>query len=151
MKRWLLIWFLILSSLQVEAAIEVYQFDQPQHENLYNQMIDELRCLVCQNQNLSASNAALAKDLRKLTYDMVLQGQSQEQIVDYMVQRYGDFVLYRPPVKASTLLLWFGPFILLFIGIFLLITTIKKRKKVTSDPLSNVQHKYIRDLLNSGD
>ncbi len=151
MKRWLATCLLILCSLHAEAAIEVYQFEQPEHEKLYTQMISELRCLVCQNQNLSASNSALARDLRKQTYEMVIRGQAEAQIVDYMVKRYGDFVLYRPPVKFSTALLWFGPFILLFLGIALLIATLRKRKESTNKPLSDSQHKRVSELLDSGD
>jgi len=151
MNKLMWILFLILSSFQVQAAIEIYQFEQPEQEKLYNQMIDELRCLVCQNQNLSASNAALARDLRKQTYQMVVDGQSHAQIVDYMTQRYGDFVLYRPPVKASTALLWFGPIILLFIGVIVLISTLKKRNQVIDAPLSDDQHKQIKKLLDDGE
>ena len=147
-----LMWILlILFSFQVLAAIEIYQFDQPEQEKLYNQMIDELRCLVCQNQNLSASNAALARDLRKQTYQMVIDGQSHAQIVDYMTQRYGDFVLYRPPVKPSTALLWFGPIILLFVGVMVLIATLRKRDKLVDEPLNDDQHQQIKKLLDDGE
>lgn len=151
MKKWLCVLFLMLSSMQLQAAIEIYQFEQAEHEQLYKQMIDELRCLVCQNQNLSASNAALAQDLRKQTYEMVTQGQSHEQIIDYMTQRYGDFVLYRPPVKTSTALLWFGPFILLIAGLMMLIMTLKKRKQLIDKPLSNEQKSQIKRLLDEGE
>lgn len=151
MKKLMWIPLLILFSFQVQAAIEIYQFEQAEQEKLYNQMIDELRCLVCQNQNLSASNSALARDLRKQTYQMVIDGQSHKQIVDYMTQRYGDFVLYRPPVKPSTALLWFGPIILLFIGILVLISTLKKRNQIIDEPLSDDQHKHIKKLLDNGE
>ena len=95
------------------AAIEAYEFDSPEMEAEYKQLIDELRCLVCQNQNLSGSDADLAKDLRRQTYEMLSDGKSREQVIDFMVQRYGDFVLYRPQFKSSTYLLWLGPFLLL--------------------------------------
>jgi len=151
MKKWLTILLLLLIPLQVQAAIETYQFEQAEHEQLYKQMIEELRCLVCQNQNLSASNAGLAKDLRQQTYEMVTEGQSQEQIVDYMTQRYGDFVLYRPPVKSSTALLWFGPFILLIVGILVLIKTLRARKELADESLSDEQHDHIKHLLDDGE
>ncbi|MCP4878776.1 MAG: cytochrome c-type biogenesis protein CcmH, partial [Gammaproteobacteria bacterium] len=80
----------------VQAAIEAYQFESAQMEADYNKLIDELRCLVCQNQNLSGSDADLARDLRRETYEMLQQGKSPQQVVDFMVARYGDFVLYRP-------------------------------------------------------
>ncbi|NOQ94005.1 MAG: cytochrome c-type biogenesis protein CcmH [Methylophaga sp.] len=151
MKKWLGVIFLMLSSIQLQAAIEIYQFEQAEHEQLYKQMIDELRCLVCQNQNLSASNAALAKDLRQQTYEMVTNGKSHAQIVDYMTQRYGDFVLYRPPVKSSTALLWFGPFILLFAGLMVLIITLKNRKQIIDEPLSEQQKTQLKQLLDEDD
>ncbi len=78
----------------VRAAIEAYEFDSPKMEADYNQLIDELRCLVCQNQNLAGSDADLAQDLRRETYEMLQQGKSQQQVVDFMVARYGDFVLF---------------------------------------------------------
>ncbi len=99
----------------VRAAIEAYEFDSPKMEADYNQLIDELRCLVCQNQNLAGSDADLAQDLRRETYEMLQQGKSQQQVVDFMVARYGDFVLYRPQFKSSTYLLWLGPFLLLVV------------------------------------
>jgi len=151
MKKWVYLLFLMFASVQVHAAIEIYQFEQPEHEQLYKKMIDELRCLVCQNQNLSASNAGLARDLRQQTYEMVTSGQSHQQIVDYMTQRYGDFVLYRPPVKLSTALLWFGPFILLLIGLRVLNITLKKRKELTNEPLSDEQQSQMKHLLDNGE
>ena len=108
----LLVW---LWMTPAQAAIEAYQFKDAQTEAQYNELIDELRCLVCQNQNLADSDADLAKDLRQQTYEMLQAGKGRAEIIDYMVQRYGDFVLYRPPVKSNTLLLWGGPFVLLLI------------------------------------
>jgi len=97
----------------VQASIEAYQFESAEMEADYNQLINELRCLVCQNQNLAGSDADLARDLRRETYDMLSQGKSQQQVIDFMVARYGDFVLYRPQFKSTTYLLWLGPFLLL--------------------------------------
>ena len=150
MNKWILVLF-ITFSMSVQSAIEIYEFENPAQEALYNRMIDELRCLVCQNQNLSASNAALARDLRQQTYEMVSRGQSHAEIVDYMTQRYGDFVLYRPPFKLMTALLWFGPFILLIIGIWLLINTLKNRKDEIEQPLSDEQHAQVKALLENGE
>jgi len=89
---------------------------------------NDLRCLVCQNQTIADSNAALAVDLRGQIAEQLSQGRSDAEIVDYMVQRYGDFVLYKPPLKASTLLLWAGPFLLLALGIFILVRRLKRRR-----------------------
>ncbi len=101
----------------------------------YNKLIDELRCLVCQNQNLAESDAELAQDLRQQTFELLQQGQSRQEVMDYMVERYGDFVLYRPQVKTSTYLLWFGPFVLLVLVLFFLYTYVKRQpdEKVVAD------------------
>ncbi len=110
--------FLVLLCLALwlapaQAVIEAYDFDSPEMEADYNKLVNELRCLVCQNQNLSSSDADLARDLRRETYDMLSAGKSSDQVVDFMVERYGDFVLYRPQFKSTTYLLWLGPFVLL--------------------------------------
>ncbi len=112
----------------LQAAIESYEFESAQTEAEYNVLIDELRCLVCQNQNLSGSNADLAKDLRKQTYDMLTEGKTPDQVVQYMIDRYGDFVLYRPRLKTDTLLLWFGPFALLALVLWLVVRAMRKKQ-----------------------
>ena len=89
---------------------------------------EELRCLVCQNETIAASHADLAIDLRKQIRIKLTQGQSQQQILDFMVERYGDFVLYRPPLKATTVLLWVGPFALLAIAAMVLVLNIRRRR-----------------------
>lgn len=94
---------------------------------------EELRCLVCQNETIAASHADLAVDLRKQIRLQLVQGRSTEQILDFMVQRYGDFVLYRPPLKASTILLWVGPFALLVLAASGLVMHIRKRRRATPD------------------
>ena len=119
--RTLLILLSLLLPLPAVAAIEAYEFESAQMEEDYNQLIFELRCLVCQNQNLADSDADLAKDLRRETYNMLQQGKSPQQVIDFMVQRYGDFVLYRPQFKSSTYMLWLGPFLLLVIVLVLVV------------------------------
>ena len=111
-----------------QARVEVHTFDSAAQEERYNNLIAELRCLVCQNQNLADSNAELAVDLRRKTYEMVKLDKSESEIADYMVDRYGEFVLYRPPFNRNTLLLWVGPFVILLIGVGLLIRTIRRRR-----------------------
>jgi cytochrome c-type biogenesis protein CcmH len=88
----------------------------------------ELRCLVCQNQSLAESNAPLAVDLRNQIREQMAAGRSEREVVDFMVQRYGDFVLYRPPLKASTFLLWAGPFLFLVLGVFFLVRFLRLRR-----------------------
>jgi cytochrome c-type biogenesis protein CcmH len=145
MNRWLMIVLLTLCSLTAQARVEVYQFETPEQEASYKRLIEELRCLVCQNQNLADSNAELAQDLRQKTYEMVIAGKDEQAIIDYMVERYGDFVLYRPPVNATTLLLWVGPFLILFGGVFVLLRVIRRQRRagatdeVDSDALRRVE------------
>jgi len=116
----LLMVFCLALSAPARAAIEAYQFESAQMEADYNKLINELRCLVCQNQNLAGSDADLAHDLRRETYEMLNEGKSPQQVVEFMVERYGDFVLYRPQFKSTTYLLWLGPFLLL-VGVLVLL------------------------------
>jgi cytochrome c-type biogenesis protein CcmH len=97
----------------VQASVDVHQFDSPAQAAQYQAMIDELRCPKCQNQNLAGSDAPIAQDLKQKTYQMVKDGQTDQQIRDYMIARYGDFISYRPPVRPSTWVLWFLPPVLL--------------------------------------
>jgi cytochrome c-type biogenesis protein CcmH len=136
----LLIW---LSPAQ--ASIEAYQFESSQMEADYNQLINELRCLVCQNQNLAGSDADLARDLRRETYEMLNQGKSQQQVVDFMVERYGDFVLYRPQFKSTTYLLWLGPFLLLLCVLVFLIRRLLSAAKPEVDAEAVARAKQILD------
>ncbi len=146
MRQILLIVFM-LCSLPSSAAIETYEFDTPQQEALYKELIEELRCLVCQNQNLADSNAELATDLRRKTYEMVKQDQGRNEIVTYMVQRYGDFVLYRPPVKSSTLLLWIGPFVIMAIGLYVLFNMVRRQGRAPLRQLSEEEAAKANALL----
>ena len=93
----------------------------------------ELRCLVCQNQTIADSNASLAVDLRQQIREMLAKGQSERQILDYMTQRYGDFVLYRPPFKSSTVLLWVGPALLLVLALGTLVVVLRRRQRLGDD------------------
>ena len=100
-------------SINAYAAIDVYDFDSVQQEAQYRGLIEELRCPKCQNQNLAGSDAPIAQDLKQKTYDMVKEGRSDGEIRDYMQERYGDFITYKPPVRPSTWILWFFPPLLL--------------------------------------
>ena len=106
----------------------------------------ELRCLVCQNQTIAESNAPLAVDLRNQIREQLAAGRSERDVREYMVARYGDFVLYNPPLKATTLLLWGGPFLLLALGIFLLLRRIRRRP-VEAPPLSEPERARAAKLL----
>lgn len=133
MRNLLLIFCVVGWLAPAQASIEAYQFESPQTEADYNRLINELRCLVCQNQNLAGSDADLARDLRRQTYEMLRDGKSPQQVVDFMVARYGDFVLYRPQFKSSTYLLWIGPFLLLLGALYMLV-----RRLRSSGPASDV-------------
>jgi len=112
---------------QVAPVQEPMVFETQQQEDRFKQLTLELRCLVCQNQNLADSDAQLAHDLRAEVHEMLLAGKSDDEIKQFMVERYGDFVLYRPPVQTNTYLLWIGPIIILLIGAVILRVNIKKR------------------------
>jgi cytochrome c-type biogenesis protein CcmH len=101
---------------QMVCAASFYPFDTSTQEAQFHHLLKEFRCLVCQNQDIADSNAELARDLRGQVYKMVLQGKSDTEIRDYLSYRFGDFILFKPPIKALTWMLWFGPFLFLFLG-----------------------------------
>lgn len=107
---------LIVMYMPLSFANALYPLDNPRQRVQFEHLLTELRCLVCQNQDLANSNAGLADDLRLEVYRLVKEGRSDQEIIAYLTARYGDFILFNPPVKAITWLLWFGPFILLGIG-----------------------------------
>ena len=129
MRLLLLMLMLVLWVAPLQAAIEAYEFESAQMEADYKKLIDELRCLVCQNQNLAESDADLAQDLRRETYEMLQQGKSTQEVTDFMVTRYGDFVLYRPQFKSTTYLLWLGPFLLMLLVLYLLVRRLRNAQK----------------------
>jgi len=118
---------------QMQQVQEPLVFENQQQQDRFDQLTKELRCLVCQNQNLADSDAPLAHDLRREVHAMLQTGQSDEQIKQFMVERYGDFVLYRPPVQTNTYLLWVAPLILLLGGALVLRSNIKKRTALLAD------------------
>jgi cytochrome c-type biogenesis protein CcmH len=115
-------------------------------EARFNAVVSELRCLVCQNESLAASNAGLAHDLRREIRNMIRAGRSDVEIMDFMVGRYGDFVRYRPPLKGSTLLLWFGPALLLAVGCGALFVRLRRRVPA-EPPLSEAERREAERLL----
>jgi cytochrome c-type biogenesis protein CcmH len=150
--RVLLFLLILLSGPVALAVIESYTFDTPQQEALYKRLIAELRCLVCQNQNIADSNAELAQDLRRKTHELIVAGKSEDEITAYMVQRYGDFVLYQPPMKPQTALLWIGPFVILALGLFVLIRVIRQRSQsAVSANINQEQRQQAERLLQGGE
>jgi cytochrome c-type biogenesis protein CcmH len=147
---WLLVIILLIPSLA--AAEEARPLaDNPQVEARLKTLAVELRCLVCQNQTLADSHAPLAEDLRREVREMIAKGMSDKEIIDFLVQRYGDFVLYRPPWKASTTLLWLGPFLLLIAGATGLVFALRRRQKKLADvTLTEEEHNRVAQLLSEG-
>ena len=138
----------LLLSAPAHAAIEAYEFDNPRDEERFHELAEELRCLVCQNQSIAESNADLAKDLRREVYEMIQEGKSNEEIVEFLVARYGDFVRYRPPVQPTTYLLWAGPMILLAIGLLVLVVVVRRRAGGKTDgALSEEERKRLEGAL----
>lgn len=125
--------------------------EDPAVEARLKHLAIELRCLVCQNQTLADSNAPLAEDLRREVREMIVKNMSDKEIIDFLVERYGDFVLYRPPLKATTTLLWVGPFVLLLAGATVLVITLRRRaRKVVDVPVTDEEHRRVEQLLAQG-
>ena len=134
LSRWMLALALALALPMLAGAKEAAPAsDDPVLEARVMRISAELRCLVCQNQTIADSHADLAQDLRQQVREMLQKGQSDAQIIDYMTQRYGDFVLYRPPVKSTTALLWYGPALLMLGGLGVLAVVLRRRSKLPDD------------------
>jgi len=141
-----LLWVLLLVPF---LAGKVLADNPPDLDQRVAALSAELRCLVCQNQSLAESNADLAVDLRRQIREQLKEGKSERDVLDFMVQRYGDFVLYRPPLKASTLLLWGGPFLLVILGLVLLARKIRSVRR-PAPQLSETERARAAALLDTG-
>jgi cytochrome c-type biogenesis protein CcmH len=140
---------LLICSLNIGAQEARPMQDNAAVEVQVQRLASQLRCLVCQNQTLADSHAELAQDLVQEIREMAAKGMTDKEIIDYLVARYGDFVRYRPPLKASTVLLWLGPFALLLAGGFGLFIQIRRRQAMVVDaPLTEEEVRKVRELLN---
>jgi cytochrome c-type biogenesis protein CcmH len=138
--------FLLLPYAWAKEAAPVAE--DPEIERRMIALSEDLRCLVCQNESLAGSRADFANDLRREIREQMKANKSDKEIVDFLVARYGDFVLYRPPMKPTTLFLWFGPFAFLIIGAVILVVYLKRRRKQIEEPvLSEQQRKQAEALL----
>ena len=138
---------LFMATLSVASTIETFKFDNPKQEALYQSLIVELRCLVCQNQSIADSNAELAQDMRRKTYELIMAGKSEREIMDFMAERYGDFMLYRPPMEPMTWALWFGPAIVLIIGFIFAVRFIRRQDKTPgAEVLSDHDIERLKEL-----
>jgi len=133
------------------AGLEAFDFTGNVDEERYKQLIIQLRCLVCQNQSLADSDAGLAHDLRREVWELMDSGKSDQEVVDYLVARYGDFVLYNPPVKPSTYILWYGPFVLLVVGALLLWRILRQRQAQTKPEFSAAERERLQQILGNKD
>ncbi len=143
MRRFVLLGSLLLS-LSAFATIDAYDFSNPEDEQRFRVLVEELRCPKCQNQNIADSNAGLAKDIKDRAYRLVNEGKSNAEITAYMVERYGDFITYRPPLRPVTWFLWFGPFALALLAAGIILARKFRQKsagavQVTADQEARVQ------------
>ncbi len=141
--------FISLLAIGTAAAytLENFTFDDPARTAEFRTLIGELRCLVCQNESLAGSQAGVAQDLRKEVYRMMQEGKSRDEIVAFLVARYGDFVLYEPPLKPATYILWFGPFLFVGIGGWLLWRTLQRDKATPEPELTAAEQARLQQLL----
>lgn len=140
--------FMLVPTFPAFAAIDGLTFKDTAEEKRYRKLAEELRCLVCQNQSLADSNADLARDLRVELLRLINEGRSDQEITEYLVARYGDFVRYKPPFKASTWLLWFGPLLILALaGIALARVVREKQKPIPPEKLSTDDSARLNSLL----
>ena len=149
LRRALFYVLLLLLAPCLSLAVEVRQFDTPEQEQRYYTLIEELRCTVCQNQNIADSNAELATDLRRKTYELVRQGKSNREVLDYMVARYGNFVRYSPPLQGGALLLWVAPVVATLLVGGLLFGRIHRNRRRQPPPqgLDQQEVQRTRELL----
>lgn len=149
-SKWLLLFIATsLLSFQLLALTDEFDFTGSVSEKNYRTLISQLRCLVCQNESLASSHADLAKDLKKEVYGLMVSGKSNSEVKAFLVQRYGDFVLYQPPVKRSTLALWGAPFIALLLGAILLVRRIRSKSRQPDRILTSDEEQQIKQLLDN--
>jgi cytochrome c-type biogenesis protein CcmH len=151
MKNILILLFCLLPTYSFAGEAKDLAAD-PVLEKRMIGLAENLRCLVCQNESLASSHAELAEDLRREVREQMAQGKNDQEIMDYLVARYGDFVLYKPPVKSYTMLLWFGPFALLLVGAGVLLFQLRKRRQTVQESvLTPEAQQRAASLLNEED
>ncbi|WP_187376658.1 cytochrome c-type biogenesis protein [Histophilus somni] len=138
-------------SFSAQAAIDALNFTSMQQEKDYHSLTQELRCPQCQNNNIADSNASIAVDMRAKVYELLQKGQNKQQIIDYMVERYGSFVTYNPPVTGSTIILWVAPLALMILGVVIVLrrkSGSSSKSAVEAQPnLTQEQQKRLEELL----
>lgn len=142
---WLTVTCVILGLGQVQAG-EFYDFDTAEQEAKFQQLTRELRCPKCQNQSIADSDAPLAMDMRQRVYQLIMEGQSREEIIEFMKVRYGDFVHYRPPLNASTVVLWFSPVLVILIGALAIFLNVRANRRKQED-LTPAEQERLNQVL----
>ena len=142
----LILMALIALSLSI-SAIDPKDFETAEQEARYQQLITELRCPKCQNQNLKDSDAPIAEDLKAVIHEQILQGKTDEEIIEYLTARYGNFINYKPPLDKATVILWIGPLVLLFIGFIMAMRFRQQQSRAKIDTLSEEQQSKLDELL----
>ncbi len=146
MKRLLIILIFTLFTSALFAAIEVRKFSSIKNKRLYHELTNMLRCQVCDNQAISDSNAQVARSLRNVVFNLVLKGKNEEEILSYLVKRYGEQISYRPTVKAGTFILWFGPAIIFLFVIFLFVKKVSAASDDSTTELSETELNALRKI-----
>ncbi|WP_127960267.1 cytochrome c-type biogenesis protein [Serratia microhaemolytica] len=142
----------LLLTSHASAVIESYVFDSPEQQQLYRELTLQLRCPKCQNNNIADSNAIIAADMRNKVYELLNQGNSKQEVINYMVARYGNFVTYQPPVTAATLILWIGPLLFVVLGGTLILRRTARRGSVPQQQgLSAQEQQRLTELLTDND
>ena len=149
--------FILLLVISINShAVDSRQLSDPKQQESYETLTKELRCLVCQNQTIADSNAELASDLRRQVYEMLQQGKSEQEIIRFMTDRYGEFVLYKPAFAGKTSLLWIAPVVFLFMGLMMVFFVIRRKRaaaqvQVGSLEINAEKQKKVRSLLEKGE
>ena len=149
--------FILLLVISINSyAVDSRQLSDPKQQENYETLTKELRCLVCQNQTIADSNAELASDLRRQVYEMLQQGKSEQEIIRYMTDRYGEFVLYKPAFAGKTSLLWIAPVVFLFMGLMMVFFIIRRKRataqiQVDALEIKSEKQKKVRSLLEKGE
>ncbi len=133
------------------AAVDTFEFATPEQQQRFRRMSDEFRCPMCQNTNLTGSNGGVAEDLRREIYLMIIDGKTDDEIEQFMFERYGDFVFYRPRLTIETILLWFGPLLFFIMGAWIVMGIVRRAKASSSEPveLNEVEQERLRNLLDT--
>lgn len=147
MTRILTLLAALLVSFSVFAAIDTYQFKDEAQEQQFRELTAQLRCPKCQNNSIADSNAMIASDMRQKVYELQQQGQTQQQIIDYMVARYGNFVTYEPPITPGTIVLWLLPALFILGGIIVVVRRARRGRQAAAQPLNDLEQQRLKQLL----